>query len=647
MSGILQNIQSAVNKNICLKFGLMMFISGNLLAATNQPPLEAAEVEMIIQQARELQLADKPAWLNLLHYKKNIFASQQSQADDNAFFLSESGSEDPQAELETDIRAYFTHQTATQASSQHAQCRFPARLHWLNKQLNFQHQLPAIQCMAFDDWKADFNARQITLLFPGIHLNNPASMFGHTFIRFDETGKNHLLSQTLSYAAEHDETDSMLVYSWKGISGGYNGRFFIQPYYERLREYSDIEQRDIWEYTLNLNQQEIDQLVRHLWEIRQIEFKYYFLRENCSFRLLSLFDVARENINMSLDSHPLYAVPVDTVRDVERAGLIAEKFYRPSAHNKISQMMQQVGPEVGEAALSITDKEQSIEEIFSGFSVKQQAQSLQLADEILNQQENLTEEERALQLKLLSQRSRLDISAEALAFEFSSIPPESSHQSARWQLSAGEFDQAKFYEIGIRPTFHDVLDDTRGFIKGAEVSVLDARFRWYETEQNLKLETLTLFSMRSIIASKPWVTPLSRQLSFKIKQRELNQSQQVTEFESQFSSGFAVDVHSALTYLMIKSRLDYATELKNNHAFYAGLETGLIWDFQSNLLSGQAEINYQALLQVSGEEGDIQQARVAVQFNIVQDHALRVEYEEIRYERFDVKQGMLSYLIYF
>jgi len=35
------------------------------------------------------------------------------------------------------------------------------------------------------------------------------------------------------------------------------------PYYLKVREYNDMENRDVWEYELNLSPEEIDRLLMH------------------------------------------------------------------------------------------------------------------------------------------------------------------------------------------------------------------------------------------------------------------------------------------------------------------------------------------------------------------------------------------------
>lgn len=627
-----------------------MLVPINVSAEGESSHLKAFSVESYIEQAKIEDLSKDSAWLNLLHYKTNILGAWQSQADDSRFFLSAEGMLDAEAELEANLRGFFSvMQTEDDKSQQsvHPQCKFPARLYWLNSKLGIEESLPEVNCYRFNEWKQKMGARQVTLLFPSMHLDNPASMFGHTFIRFDENGKNALLSKTLSYAAATNKNDSPLVFAWKGIMGGYNGQFYIKPYYETVQEYSDIEQRDIWEYRLNLTEAEVEQLVRHLWEVRGIKFDYYFLRENCAFRLLALLDVARENINLSIQSHPVYAIPVDTVRDIEKAGLIEQRLYRPATHNKITQMFNQLPEKNREAALDITVGELSINDVKLKFSEKEQAEIFLLADEVIAQRKKLQKKDKDLQVSILSARSKLSVSSEEVNFDFKSSPPEMSHLSARWQFSAGEYEEQEFYEIGLRPVFHDLLDSAEGFIDGSGISILDGQVRWYKESQKLKLQTLNLFSIRSIVPVKPWAKPLSRQVSVQIKKRELNALEQITEFEAQFDMGYAAQMSETIVYLMAKAEIDYATELEDNHGFYLGAESGLIWHFNKSMLAGQSEIKYQNLQRISGEQGDVQRASAGVQINILKNHALRFEYNYREYQAFDVQEAKLSYLIYF
>ncbi len=128
------------------------------------------------------------------------------------------------------------------------------------------------------------------------------------------------------------------MFAYRGIFGGYPGITSIKPYYEMIRLYNDIEHRDLWEYTLNLNQQEVDTLLAHTWEIQDKNFDYYFFDENCAYRLLALIDAARPGTDL-LDEVSTHAIPSDTVRWVRDAGLLESIHYRPSAATSVAHSL--------------------------------------------------------------------------------------------------------------------------------------------------------------------------------------------------------------------------------------------------------------------------------------------------------------------
>ena len=117
-------------------------------------------------------------------------------------------------------------------------------------------RLPPMACERFERWFADFEAQSITLIFPSAFLNNPASMFGHTLLRVDQRGQTdstRILAYTINYAADVPP-DAGMAYPIRGIFGWYSGYFSTIPYYLKVQEYRDIENRDIWEYRLNFTE---------------------------------------------------------------------------------------------------------------------------------------------------------------------------------------------------------------------------------------------------------------------------------------------------------------------------------------------------------------------------------------------------------
>src|SRR5579884_3918339 len=259
-------------------------------AAPSDPPY----LSTLLARAAALNLAGDRYWHLLLHYRGTVWGGVTSEADDPGFFLAPDGKTNPQAELAATLRQFFSTDLVGR-SKQLAQCAFIARYTWLKEQLAFDDtQLPPLRCERFENWYRELSPMGITVIFPSAFMNNPASMFGHTLLRIDQKGQTEqtrILAYTINYAADVPPNEGV-SYAVKGIFGGYKGYFSTVPYYLKVQEYRDIENRDIWEYRLNLTQPQIRRLLMHAWELGNAYFDYFFFKENCSYHLLSLLEYA-------------------------------------------------------------------------------------------------------------------------------------------------------------------------------------------------------------------------------------------------------------------------------------------------------------------------------------------------------------------
>lgn len=129
-------------------------------------------------------------------------------------------------------------------------------------------------------------------------------------------------------------TENGVVFAIKGLFGGYFGQYSLLPYYDKLKEYRDTEQRDIWEYNLNLTQDEINLMMQHIWEIKDTHSFYYFFDENCSYNMLWLLEIAREGVKLR-DQFVYQVTPPETIFATQNENLIEKSIYRPSKRTKI------------------------------------------------------------------------------------------------------------------------------------------------------------------------------------------------------------------------------------------------------------------------------------------------------------------------
>ena len=426
--------------------------------------------------ARERALAQDPAWLDLLHFKRHpVTGRWRSLADDAGFFNAPQGAVDPQAELDATLQA-FLDPRPNRSGEQAAQCRFPARLRWLRQRLDLQvDDLPQVACERYDQWRAGLRPGGVSLIFPAAYVNSPASMYGHTFLRINPGGEvqgNPMLAYTISYAAAGNEADG-LAFAFRGLVGLYPGIFTTTPYYRRIEEYTHLENRDIWEYDLDLNPEEITQLVAHTWELGFTRFDYYFFDENCSYHLLSLLDVARPGLRLT-DRFTWWAIPVDTVRVLfEVPGLVRGSHYRPSNSTELGFQADQLDDVAVAQAREVAQGQRAPRDLLAtaGVDPLRRAGALELAERhatYLGAVQGLGEVVvQPRRMAILAERARLPVLP--VRQPPRPIPPEAGHDTARLDLWVGRRDGQSAWRLGWRPAYHELMDPEAGFQRGAQI----------------------------------------------------------------------------------------------------------------------------------------------------------------------------------
>jgi hypothetical protein len=452
-------------------------------------------------------------WLNLVHYRRSGFSgnSYTSSVDDPHFFYSADGKTSPQNEMNATLAAFFNQQDT---GNEHAICRFPARLDWLGKKLGIDsRRLPAVDCSDYAKWRDQIHAGSVTLVFPTYQLNSPSSMFGHTLLRLDpedDDSWSEWLSYAVNFGANVSSDDNSIVYAWQGLTGGYPGQFIVMPYFRKIQEYNRIERRDIWEYQLNLEPEEVEILVTHLWELKDINFDYYFFTENCSYRLLELIEVARPQVELT-DEFVLTAIPVDTVRAVEHAGLIEKISYRPSQETIVKQMVLEL-PEEDHARL---DKllDQPIDEHdgdFQSIPAARQKALLDSAYKLLRLRQNRRERDPGAARKsheLLTMLNRYP--AAALPDVPEPARPETGHHSKRATFRALKRRGKAYTELGFRMAFHSLEDDDAGYLRGAQINIANFIVRRKTSTGSIVLQQADFADIFSLTPRSRFFSPVS------------------------------------------------------------------------------------------------------------------------------------------
>jgi len=488
-------------------------------------------------------------WAKLLHYRGSI-----SEIDSSNFFISANGKKDKKKELFETIKAL-------QNGTQNVLCRFPLRVEWLKQNIpNLEDTIVSYSCEELDNFVRFTNAKYVSLVFPTAHINSPASMYGHTFLKIGTNKDTPLIASAVNYAAKTAETNG-LIFAYKGIFGGYEGRYSILPYYEKLKEYNNIEQRDVWEYDLDLSQEEIDKLVLHTWELKDSYAYYYFFKENCSYNILWLLEIARPSLDL-VSYFYFKAVPLDTIKVLTKYdSLIISSKYRYSTMKKMKHILSQEIENKDFLKAYINDKIELEDSLSQSDKISYLDFKIAYTQYLRSEKGTPKKEYIKNYLKLLKERStyqqtrNYDIKAP--------LDPLISHDSARIGLF---YDNSDSFELSLKPVYNNIYDIVDGYLQGAYIDFFELNVK---KDKSAKLDRFTFLKIKSYSPQNMIFKPISWGIDLAYEYFK----DEETFFKVKPEVGISFANNKDLFYIMFGSNIYYKA---NEQLYSAGLNFGLV-----------------------------------------------------------------------
>jgi len=575
-----------------------------------QSVFASSYVETLQTRAHQKNLSNNPYWHRLLHDRRTLLGIYQSEIDDSSFFLSPHGRKDPAAELDATLAAFFVSpqpsplgrgrsEAAGEAEPQQAQCRFPARYAWLKEELQFDPaQLPPEDCLRFQKWKNQMGPGSLSLVFASYYMNNPASTYGHTFLKLNAKGHSEnerLLDYVVNFAADL-ESDNGILFALKGLAGGYHGRFSTFPYYMKVQEYNNLESRDLWEYNLNVPPARLESLLEHLWELGSTRLPYFFFNKNCSYYLLPVLDVMDPALSSS-GPFVLKAIPMDTVRQVIRTpGVLAGVTYRPSHATKMIADRNRLIPEEIRMAekLAVIPAKAEIQKDWApasagvtSLSQERQALVLDSAYDLFrykvgfrrDQPLSVQEKEKAL----LLMRNQVGVASPALILSSASVTsPDQGHKTGRVDLSYGFSNHSHFEEISLRPSLHDQDDPVPGYLPGSQLEMFHLKLRYDDDRKTLYPEEFSLVNLLSVTPWDRWIHPPSWKVQTGLMTaHDLNRDPENSLYYGlTLGSGFSAwlpGTREVLLYGMAEMETQLGHAFEHEVRFGGGPSGGVLW----------------------------------------------------------------------
>ena len=355
-------------------------------------------------------LSEHKQWQHLLFYKNG-----KAEVISPNFYLT-----DPSVQSIATFSPYKELiATLRHASDNEIVCRYPARYLWLNK------HLPELKI----DWQNCLDLpnpnQEISLILVSNYLKNPASSFGHVLVKTSsamdrkENGVRQLSSEDLlnssyNFGARIPANENGAMYAIKGLFGFYDSGFSEAEFFKHDAVCSKNEQRDMWEYVLNLGAFETQLLNYHLYEAKSARFDYYFIKQNCGYRTGEILELVSD-IKTTERVGPWYAPDYVFDQLLEYSDdaaepLIASVRYLPSEQTQLRAKFVQLPKPIQNVINSVI----RTETIAPLLRLNPDDRALAIDFLILHRtykiSQNNTPQHQALKKKLLSQRFTLPAS---------------------------------------------------------------------------------------------------------------------------------------------------------------------------------------------------------------------------------------------
>lgn len=551
-------------------------------------------------EAELTPLSQHKAWQNLLYYRSSWFGLRHTtQADDPQFLLAADAGDDPLTELQ----AFWVALQGPYAKE--TRCRFPARYFWLQKQ--FPVQLPAMNpgdCPALMNWLDEVNGHSVTLVYVASSFDSPSSLLGQIYLRVDpeEVDEDNLVSSSvIRYLPWGMGHDNVPLETYQQLVGAKGGSTVLEPYGPKIEHEMAAENRDRWEYRLNLTPEEVQLLLLAVWEIRGLRFDYYYLDENGGSRLLALLDIARPSLDLGEKLSSVRALPLDALRLVTSAELVARVKYRPSPATTAAYAISQLSEKQRDALEALMREPWSraflsadywketrlnATEIVAVLETAYDLNRYRIANEKLPR-----EPYAAFSYNLLKARSQYPEHFEHPAV-LEPAREDQGHPPFRLTVAGGMREDKGFMELEFRPAYHDLTDPALGYRAGAHLEAMTLALRGYDGFRDIEVEHLKLLELYSLNPQDLFFDPWSWQ--FGIGGRRAFESPESRPFVAYLEGGLGPSwaLGNQIWSLLFKAEGEPSTRLPDGGRLEGGIEVN--WLYRSENYRGHLSANQRA-----------------------------------------------------
>jgi hypothetical protein len=458
-----------------------------------------SSVHLFAQNASDLETISKRAyWLKLLHYD-----GAKSMIETKEFFLSRDGSYDARSELDATINS-FKNDPSTR-------CRYPARYKWLNS-LGLIDDIEDVACKELEMFlSAGFN--KISIAYSTERYSAAASLFGHVLLKVDS--KKH--TKVIEYTAKVPPKTGPLTYAIDGVFGGFVSKYNFFSFFIKDHEAREEEFRDLVLYELDFTQEEIDNILLHLYEVKETTQKYYFMSRNCSSELLTLLDMA-EYDSKEFKRSKLFVLPIEVINEYQNKKRIKNITILHSNLKQFEHYYDLLDELERERFQDIVDGKSGISTMLRDNNLSKDSKERLAITALLYY--NIIVQNEKVSSNTLSKIARLSKyrSDNSLKFEYQQSKVDENPISAHlYKSSLGYLYKKESYAIlGFRNLYKNRFDLLDGLTKNGSVELLDFNIRFGE---DLGIEDFTLVHLASMPLSTEFFSEPTKELAVGLKRK--------------------------------------------------------------------------------------------------------------------------------
>jgi hypothetical protein len=524
----------------------------------------------LIDIANKKSLHKKEYWKILLHYD-----GKKSAIKGDNFFYAKDGDVNLQNELNQTIINFLK---SDNLGEDHAICRFPARFKWIYEQLNVSRNIfPAPKCKNFNEFLSKTSADKVYISFASENVNNPISMMGHIFLKISGQVKKKEASHALGYFAANDNAN-ILKFVFKAISVGTKGIYFLEPYEKKQSEYNDKEKRSVWNYELNFSQNQINNLMLHIWEMRNIILNYNFVKHNCGSALLYILYAADEALKAKIDKKfSVFDPPIDIVKIFENEGYI-KKIELLQSENYKYRMIKGIFSASEEVLIKNLIKYNDFD-LLKPLPDQKKSNILFAAKTILNYNYidgkiKKDKYDQYVDFFAKSKELNKNLPQPILIYDVKNPLKKSFSSTFSLGYNSGGFDK-NFVNFGLYPVYNDLQSNNSQYFNEFRLQILNIEGRFYNQEQKARFNNIDLISVKSIIPYDYMIGGLSGNLKLNLE-RENFTSKSGKVFPN-FTTGIGAGINILNQNIIFYSLLNFGySYFKNNDIYYSYPELGFI-----------------------------------------------------------------------